>query len=275
MIHDELGRAWVVGDEGPEGVDVRTPLDFLLSAETDLGRDEAVTVGIEAVRALHTWVCDQGPHPRRIVERLVKATLHYAPALVAAVEGGEVAAVLGGVAARETALMRLLLDNRRASARAVAFHSARIDGVLGKAFRRERHTFVMGRPATRLEVLTVEDELATGEEAELRREAVQRWLRHIWKARQLAEALKAFYALTRSFWPELVLNMSGEEISTFFVQTRAAESERVHRLVNRPVERHTGRHTTLRFQKSTAACGVYSRAQQGNHHRADSVKRAA
>lgn len=284
MIHDELGRAWVVGDDGPEGVETRSPLHFLLAEEDGPDREDAMGVALEAVRALHTWVCEQGAHPRQIAERLLKASQHYAPAALAHLDSTHVAAVLGAADLREVALMRLLLDQPRAKGRAVTEHAARINGVLGKAFRREGHTWRAGQAATRLEVLTVEEELVAPAEADMRREAMRRWLRRMWMGvgreeagaqPSLVEALKAFYALTRSFWPELILNMSGEEVSSFFVQTRAAESERVHRLINRPVERHCGRHTTLRFQKSTAACGKYAKAAKGNHHRSESAKRAA
>lgn len=281
MIHDELGRAWVLGDEGPEGVETRSPLDFLFSEEDrqTMSEDESlarerVQIGLEAIRAFHTWVCHEGAHPRKIAIRLVKASQHYAPGLVCHLSRLDATVVNGAPEKSHAAIMRVLLENPRAGDRLVAEHSARVAAVLGKAHRSEGHAWEI-RAGTRLEVLTVEDELVGYGEGDMRREILRRWLRPLWMLGSLGEALKVFYAYTRSFWPELILNMSGEEISTFFVQTRAAESERVHRLVNRPVERHTGRHTTLRFQKSTAACGVYSRVQQGNHHRADSVKRAA
>lgn len=276
MIHDELGRAWVNGADGPEGVETRSPLDALLAGEAALtSGEEAISIGLEAVRALHVWVCDHGAHPRVIAERLVKASQHYDPAAMLSLSHGDVAAVNGAPEAREVALIRLLLDDPRAGSRTVAGHAQAINAVLGGAYRREGHTWQPGRTAARLESLICEDELAGAEEEQLRQEACRRWLRQMWQVGTLADALKTFYALTRSYWPELILNMSGDDISTFFAQTRAAESERVHRLVNRRVERHCGRHTTLRFQKSTTACGKYAEAAKGNHHRADHAARHA
>jgi hypothetical protein len=275
MIHDELGRSWIIGDDGPEGVETRSPLDYLLAAEGEVPRAEAISIGLEAIRSLHTWVSDQGPHPRRIAERLVKASAHYAPGEVRSLSAADSAAILGEPAARDRALMRILLAQPRARSRATEDHAARINVALAKAYRREGHTWSGDRSGSRLEALIAEDMLAGPEEEIVRREMLRRWLRQMWAGGSLADALKAYYALTRAYWPELLLNMSGEEISTLFAQTRAAESERVHRLVTRPVERHTQRRGTLRWQKSTSACGKYAEAQRGNHHRADAAKRAA
>lgn len=277
MIHDEMGRCFVIGAEGPEGIERRTPLDALLEGEgAEFSREDVMVAGVEAVRALHAWVCDQGAHPRRVAERLVKASQHYAPELVSGLFGVEVLAIIAAPELREAALMRVLLNSPKAPVRVVRAHAGAISAVLGRAFRREGHTWTAEKTGARLEVLIVEDELAGEAEEHVRREVVRRWLRQVWApGAGLADALKAFYALTRACWPELILNMSGEEVATFFAQTRAAESERVHRLVNRPIERHTGRHTTLRFQKSTAACGKYAGAAKGNTHRADAAKRAA
>lgn len=276
MIHDELGRAWVQGEDGPEGVDLRSPLADLLCAEAaaELGREESLVVALEAVRALHGWVCAAGPHPRVVAERLVKATAHYAPGITGGLERHEVQAVAGVGAERERALLRMLLDDERAGARALAAHGARILGALGRASRREGGCGRGGEAAPRLEALLAEDMLAGEAEEELRREAARRWLARMWQGGGLLSAMKAFYALSRSFWPELVLNMGGEEIAAFFGQTRAAESERVHRLVNMPVERHTGRHVAFRFQKSVGARGKYAAAQLGNQHRANAAKRS-
>jgi hypothetical protein len=275
MIHDELGRCFVIGTDGPEGIDRRTPLDALLEGEMPLSREDLMTVGVEAIRAFHAWVCAAGAHPRAVAGRLVTASQHYAP-WAARLVSAEAVAVVGAPEAREVALLRVLLGNPKARAAALRGHAERINGVMGRAHRREGHTWAAGEAGQRLEVLIIEDELAGPDEQAVREEAVRRWLRQIWsEGGGLADALKAFYALTRSCWPELILNMSGEEVATFFAQTRAAESERVHRLVNRPIERHTGRHTTLRFQKSTTACGKYSAGAKGNTHRADSARRAA
>ncbi len=277
MIHDELGRCFVPGADGPEAVDMVTPRDGLDAIEGDVAAGDLAAARLEAVRALHLWVMDEGPHPRAVAERLVVATRHYAPELLEGLSAGErVAATSRDFHAQRRALVRMLLAEPRARVRRVRGHHERIGEVLGAAFRREEHT-LPDRPFLGGDVVALDrlDSAAgAGERAE-RRLAARLWLRRIWRGAGLAEAMKGIYALTRSFWPELVMNMTGEELAALFGQTRAAESARVHNLVNHPIERHCGRHTTLRFQKSTAACGKYAGAARGNTHRADSVRSAA
>jgi hypothetical protein len=279
LIHHELGRAFVAGADGPEGVELATPRDALVESEAGLTADDVGEARIEAVRALHAWVMEAGPHPRAVADRLVLASADYAFALVRGMSPLDLAAATAPNAdLRERALMRVLLDAPKANAGAVRKHAARIALVLGVAYRRQSSVGqasaagAVARPLSALQGAD-EDEGAAG--CAVRREACRRWLGPVWADGRLGEALKAFYAITRSYWPGLVLNMSGEQMAAFFGQTRAAESERVHRLVNRPIERASGRRMTLRFQKSATACAKYAAGARGNTHRADSVERKA
>lgn len=280
MIHHELGRAFVAGADGPEAVELLTPRDALAAAESGLAAgDEVGSARIEAVRALHVWVLEAGPHPRAVAERLVAVSAEYALDCVRGLPAADrAAATEQNAAARERALMRVLLDAPRARARQVRRHGEQIAGVLGKAHRRE---VGMGQDAAQaaqpsdISRLQIADDSEGAAGCAVRREACRRWLMQVWAARSLGDALKAFYALTRGFWPELVMNLTGEELATFFAQTRAAESERMHRVVNRPIERASGRRATLRFQKSATACAKYAAGAMGNTHRADSCSRAA
>lgn len=279
MIHDELGRCFVIGANGPEGIELRSPVDALVESEAGLTADDMGEARIEAVRALHAWVMEAGPHPRAVAERLVLASAEYAFALVRGMSQLDLAAAtaLDG-ALRERALMRVLLDSPKASAAALRKHSVRITLVLGVAYRRRASVGQLPALAvlpSDLSALQIADEAEGATGCAVRREACRRWLGPVWADGRLGEALKAFYAITRSYWPGLVLNMSGEQMAAFFAQTRAAESERVHRLVNRPIERASGRRTTLRFQKSATACAKYAAGARGNTHRADSVDRKA
>lgn len=279
MIHDELGRCWVPSEEGPVAVDMHSPLRALLASEATLADDEGnrMAARVEAVRAFHGWVFAQGPHPRPVSRRLVLASLRFAPAAAQCLAREEVVAVTHAefdVAMRS--LIRALLNNPRAGARQVRSHAEVINAVLGCAYRRNAASGAFDSRGVRsIEALMQPDVALADDETEIRAEALREWLRPIWRGGALVEALKAFYALTRGFWPELVYNMTGEEIAAIFTQTRAAVSEREHRLINRPIARHLGRHVTLRHQKSVGACGRYAAAQMGNTHRADSVRTAA
>lgn len=273
MIHDEMGRAYVATEDGPEAVELRTPLDALLGAET-LGQDETAAIRVEAVRDLHGWVCERDPHPRHVARRLVVATRRFCPGALSRLSASEVAAVRSeDWAEAQRQVMRVLLGRPRAGARMVAAHAEAIQQTLAKAYHRRGHTALpLLRVARPVDVL---DGAGAAHEREIRAETLRGWLRPIWRAGSLGEALKAFYAITRKIQPELILNMTSEEVASFFDQTRAAAIEREHRLINLPLERHTGRHITLLGQRSTSARAAYADAQKGNTHRAASVRLAA
>jgi hypothetical protein len=278
MIHDELGRCWVHGEDGHVAVDMRSPLGALLNAEADLSEDQdgRMAVRLEAVRSLHGYLFEQGAHPRYVARRLVLATLRFNATAVQSLAKDELVAVTSDdFDTQQRALVRALLGNPRAGEKQVESHAAYMQSVLATAWRRLASAALPPAAGASIEALMQSGPLLADEELEVRRETVCEWLRPIWRGGSLVEALKAVYALTRGFWPELVYNMTGEEIAALFRQTRAAVSEREHRLINRPIERHAGRHVTLRHQKSTGACARYAAAQIGNTHRADSVRTAA
>ncbi len=275
MIHHELGHAYVPTEDGHEAVEMRTPLDFLLGAEL-IGDDETAAVRVEAVRDFHAWVCERDPHPRHVARRLVCASLHFCPGAVAGLSPAEAQAVRSeDFEIQQRCVMRVLLGRPRAGARMVAAHAEAIHQTLAKAHHRRGRTALRLAPSMERSVDVLLGEDAGPEERAIRRETLRGWLRPMWRAGSLGEALKAFYAITRKIKPELILNMTSEEVASFFDQTRAAAIEREHRLINLPLERHTGRHVTLLGQRSTLARAAYAGAQKGNTHRADSVRLAA
>jgi len=273
MIHHELGVVYVPGEGGPSAVDLVNPRDHLIAREEGMDANELATIRVEAVRALHAWVFEAGPGPRPVAERLVLATQEYAPGFLQELSTEDVAALThGSHSDRRRAVLRTLLGQRRPSRAQIDRHDADVNGILGKAFRREGHTLQLVRgEASGLERLRCREEDETAPWSQ----AMRAWLRPVWKSGGLGEALKAFYALTRGLWPELMLNMTGDEVAGFFAQTRQAESVRERQLLNRRLEAHGHRPVALRFQKSVEACRSYAKAATGNTHRADSVGRAA
>lgn len=274
MIHSELGYTYIHSDDGHEGVEMRTPRDFALAGEAELREGESMPVRVEAMRHALAWILEAGPHPAPVIERLVKASLAYVPGLVHAMPAAEVVAVThADAAAREVALMRLLLSRTDARPKEARRHGESIKAALAKAYRREGHTW---RPCTEepSPVSQLRDVGGISQaENELRTATLARWFRHIWHGRtQLIDALKHFYTIARAYAPELVLNMTAEELAVFFGQGRAAQSDREKRHINKRLARAGSKHTTLRFQKSDAACGKYAEAAKGNHHRAESAR---
>lgn len=274
MIHSELGFTYIFNEDGHEGVEMRTPRDFAMAGEAELREGESMSVRVEAMRSAMAWILESGPHPAVVIERLVVASLAFVPALVHAMPAADVLSVTRQDAvAREVALMRLLLQKADARAKETRRHSEVIKAALAKAYRREGHTW---RPclAQPTKIEQFRDAVAVSqEESELRAATLARWFRHIWHGRtQLIDALKHFYTIARAYAPELLLNMTAEELAVFFGQGRAAQSDREKRHINKRLARAGSKHTTLRFQKSDAACGKYAEAAKGNHHRAESAR---
>ena len=272
MIHHELGYTYVNTGDGPEGVEMCNPRDLLMGEEAGLRTSESMAVRVEAVASAREWILEAGPHPDSVAERLVVASKHYQSGLVHAMPVAHVLAVTTQDAVkREQALMRLLLEEPSARVDQTRRHGEIIKGALAKAYRREGHTYSAALEPSGLDRLRLVN--VSAEEDELRTATLQRWFRYIWHGRSsLVDALKHFYTNTRGFAPELLLNMTGEELAIFFGQGRAAQCEREKLHINKRLERAGVKHIKLRFQKSAAACAKYADRAKGNHHRADSVK---
>lgn len=78
--------------------------------------------------------------------------------------------------------------------------------------------------------------------------------------------MQRFYMVVRALKPSLLRNMSGEQVSLIFAQTRAAESARLAMLGG--LYKSAGyKHTAFRVQKSETARRRMSVAQLGNKNR--------
>lgn len=82
-----------------------------------------------------------------------------------------------------------------------------------------------------------------------------------------AAVLKRVFAVAKAIFPELVLNMSCEEIGLLFGETKAAVSYRIKLLVNRPIAALFGHGVQLPWQKSSIACAKYREQALGNTNR--------
>jgi hypothetical protein len=221
---------------------------------------------IEAVRDWLGWIFEAGPHPLPVMRRLVACTAANAPWLLQGLAAREVRAV--SPLAHETDSLRVVC---RTTPRAV--HAA-----LAQAYRRSGRTWDAASTIATLEMRLLVEGAIDAEDALIRAKAMETWLARVWDhvagrnwRPRLSEAMKALYVEARTLAPEVILNMSGEEIATLFHQGRAAESARVKLRVNARLLRAGFRGATLRFQKSATACRTYAQRQKGNKNRARSV----
>lgn len=89
------------------------------------------------------------------------------------------------------------------------------------------------------------------------------------------KAMKRFYALCKAYYPDLLRDMSDEQMATLFRETRAAVSARRMRMVTKKLEAAGFKGTHVRCQKSEAARRRFSAAQRGNQNRKKPAARAA
>lgn len=288
MIHQELGYAYVKTGDGPgEPVEMGNPRDALLAAEEGFSGD-AMLCMIEAARDWLWWIYEAGPEPVPVMRRLVACTAANAPWLLERLSRREARAL--SPLAEEKYSLKVVC---RASPEDV--HEA-----LAQAYRREGRTWARPEHITTIEMRLLVEAAITGDDALLRGKAMSTWLARVWdyeeteggkaesgelraesqKSRRqwtpsLRTALKNLYVEARTLAPEMILNMTGEEISALFDQVRAAESARVKQRVNLRLLRSGYRHATLRFQKSVSACRTYSEKAKGNKNRAGAKASAA
>lgn len=270
MIHHELGGAYVLEDGGAGG-QVRAPVDFrdpraaAMAAEEADGGD-AMLCMLEAARDWLGWIFEAGPHPLAAMRRLVACTSVHAPWLLQGMPAGD-ARALSPLASESQGLRRVCRATPRQVHEALAAAHRRLA-------RGEWAAPAAGEVSS-LEMKLVVESAIAGDEALLRGKAMGLWLARLWDcapdARRwrpsLRNALKALYVDARALAPELILNMSGEEIAALFRQGRGAESARVKQRVNVRLLRAGFRRTTLRFQKSETACRAYAARAKGNRNR--------
>lgn len=82
-----------------------------------------------------------------------------------------------------------------------------------------------------------------------------------------SDVMRRVYAFAKALRPELILNMSCEEVGAIFGETKASVSYRIKQLVNRPIMAHSGHGTQLPWQKSSSACATYAARAKGNTNR--------
>lgn len=286
MIHHELGYTYALGLDGPEAVDMRTARDVLLATEDapaaplegeELSGAYAMSVRVQALRGALAWILEAGPHPREVALRLVACTQRYAPRCLLHLPAREVAAITApDMDLRHLELMRALLGQPRLRHAGAREHGDQINSVLAKAHRRAANAAFATEQPSDVDALARADTAGDVAENAVHRATLRRWCSEVWQAGpDLVAALKHFYVIARSYAPERLLNMTCEEVGSLFGQLRATTSAREKNLINLRQARAGIRHTTLRGQKSPAACQTYAARARGNHHRSDSARHAA
>lgn len=82
------------------------------------------------------------------------------------------------------------------------------------------------------------------------------------------DVLQRCYGLAKALNPELVYNMSCEDIAILSGdEGRATVSARIKRLYNEPVSKAGMKGSFLHFQKDSSAVAAYQKAQSGNQNR--------
>jgi hypothetical protein len=221
-------------------------------------RDDEMLCAGEAVRDWMAWIFEAGPRPHHVMKRLVSCTataFGLGPVLTPVLTPAERAAVS-------------VVGGERECLRVLGVSVAEVHDALSKAYRKKGRTWDPMEEPTSLDVMTAREDTMEPGESLVRARAVELWLRRVWESGvSFSDALKHLLTDVRALAPELVLNMSGEEIAALFGQGRAAESWRVRRRVNDFLARAGFRNPQLRHQKSLAGCQNYARAQRGNRNR--------
>lgn len=156
-----------------------------------------------------------------------------------------------------------------------AFHEERITETLRHAWSREQ---AAGREP--VYTRTPIDEMISREDGEaidaylMRVEAMRDLMRYFFaEGPHPAAVLKRVFAVAKAIFPDLVLNMSCEEVGMLFGETKAAVSYRIKLLVNRPIAALFGHSVQLPWQKSSSACAKYRSQAMGNTNRRNTKKK--
>lgn len=229
-----------------------------LIREEDGGRDDQMLCALEAVRDWMAWIFEAGPRPHLVMKRLVSCTataFGLGPVLTPVLTSAERAAVS-------------VVGGERECLKVLGVSMNEVHDALAKAYRRKGRTWDPLTEPTSLDVMTSREDSMEPDESLVRARAVELWLRRIWESGvNFSDALKHLLTDVRAFAPELLLNMTGEEIAALFGQGRASESWRVKHRVNDVLARAGFRNPQLRHQKSQTACRTYARVQRGNSNR--------
>lgn len=145
------------------------------------------------------------------------------------------------------------------------------DAALAAAMRRNPHLVSPQKSLTPFEAMVAQE--ATGHDEEvalIREEAIGKWLGWLFEGGiKIEEATKRLFVFARGFRPELILNMSGEEIADLFGQTRAAESHRSRKVIEATLRKAGAKFTDQPYQKSATTRRKCAASAMGNRNRAN------
>lgn len=155
----------------------------------------------------------------------------------------------------------------------VSAHEQAMLGVLGKLDRKIGDSYLAceGAP-NESEALSMESgSEAAGDSVTqfIRVQAMRAMFRYcLVEGPDIAKVMKRFYGLGRAYYPELLWNMSDEDLAVMFGETRAAVSARRNRIVTKKLADAGFKGTRVRCQKSEGSIEKYADAQIGNRNRA-------
>lgn len=153
-------------------------------------------------------------------------------------------------------------------------HETRVHEVLGAVYRRNGESFEAVDNRTPLDSLLAEEEQMDSQEQFIRVETFRKLLGYVFaEGPDPARSMRRLYALGKSYTPELLFNISDQEIAMIFGETRAAVSWRRDKLVTKKLEAAGARGTHVRCQKTEGARLKYAKAQMGNRNRAKGKKK--
>lgn len=153
-------------------------------------------------------------------------------------------------------------------------HETRIEHVLGAVYRDGRWDGVEhATPLSDLLATERADGIQT-EEEKIRDEAFARLVDFLFAdGPHPGCVVRRIFALAKAIRPQVLCTMSLEEIHLMLGETRAAGSWRIKKIFSGYLAAAGGRAVKARFQKLDTARAAMSRAQRGNHNRADGARR--
>jgi hypothetical protein len=152
-------------------------------------------------------------------------------------------------------------------------HDTVVSDVLAAAYRRLRSGHEAIDTHTPLDALMREEEGMPADERVVRAEAFRAILADFFAdGPHPAKVMRRVFALTKAYAPELILNMTCQDLGNMFGETRAAVSWRINQLHNKRVKAAGANGTHVRFQKSETTRAKYRLAAKGNKNRAKGAK---
>lgn len=154
-------------------------------------------------------------------------------------------------------------------------HEARVHELLGAVYRQNGNSYEPVENATPLSALIDAEERMEAEERYVRVETMRALLTFLFVDPHPAQVVRRAYLLAKAYSPELLLNMSFDEIAFMLGETAAAQSERMKRILNTKIAQGGARTTQIRLQKRYGTLATYAEVQKGNHNRAKGAKKKA